>query len=49
MLCQGARGSVMVKALFYKPEGRGFDIWWGEFLDLPNLSDRTKSWGSLSL
>jgi hypothetical protein len=21
----GARGSVVVKALFYKPEGRGFD------------------------
>jgi hypothetical protein len=22
---RGARGSVVVKALFYKPEGRGFD------------------------
>jgi hypothetical protein len=24
-ICIGARGSVVVKALFYKPEGRGFD------------------------
>jgi hypothetical protein len=31
----GARGSLVVKALCYKPEGRGFDIWWGEFLNLP--------------
>jgi hypothetical protein len=23
---EGARGSVVVKALCYKPEGRGFDI-----------------------
>jgi hypothetical protein len=27
-----ARGSVMVKALCYKPEGRGFDNRWGDFL-----------------
>jgi hypothetical protein len=25
-----ARGSVVVKALCYKPEGRGFDTLWGE-------------------
>ena len=25
MMCIGARGGVMVKALCYKPEGRGFD------------------------
>jgi hypothetical protein len=31
----GARGSVVVKALFYKPEGRGFDSRWGKFLNLP--------------
>jgi protein gp37 len=24
-------GGVVVKALCYKPEGRGFDTWWGEF------------------
>jgi hypothetical protein len=24
-------GSVVVKALFYKPEGRGFDTGWGDF------------------
>jgi hypothetical protein len=27
----GARGSVVVKALCYKPEGRGFDTRWGDF------------------
>jgi hypothetical protein len=26
-----ARGSVVVKALCYKPEGRGFDSRWGDF------------------
>jgi hypothetical protein len=36
-----ARGSVVVKALCYKPEGRGFDTRWGEFLNLPNPSGRT--------
>jgi hypothetical protein len=33
-------GSVMVKALCYKPEGCGFHTQWGEFLNLPNPSDR---------
>jgi hypothetical protein len=28
----------MVKALCYKPEGRGFDTRWGKFLNLPNPS-----------
>jgi hypothetical protein len=27
----GARGTVVVKALCYKPVGRGFDTQWGEF------------------
>jgi hypothetical protein len=27
----GARGSVVVKALCYKPEGRGFENRWGEW------------------
>jgi hypothetical protein len=45
----GARGSVVVKALCYKPEGRGFDTRLGEFLNLPNLSGRTRPWGLLSL
>jgi hypothetical protein len=27
----GARGSVVLKALFYKKEGRGFDIQWDDF------------------
>jgi hypothetical protein len=37
------------KALYYKPEGRGLDTRWGEFLNLANLSGRTRSWGLLSL
>jgi hypothetical protein len=45
----GARGSVVVKALCYKPEGRGFDSRWGEFLNLPNPSGRTRPWGLLNL
>jgi hypothetical protein len=45
----GARGSVVVKALCYKPEGRGFDTRLGEFLNLPNPSGRTMPWGLLSL
>jgi hypothetical protein len=45
----GARGSVVVKALCYKPEGRGFDTRWGEFLNLPNPPGRTRPWGLLSL
>jgi hypothetical protein len=45
----GAHGSVVVKALCYKPEGRGFDSRWGEILNLPNPSSRTRPWGLLSL
>jgi hypothetical protein len=41
----GARGSVVVKALCYKPEGRGFDNRWGEFLNLPNPSGCTSALG----
>jgi hypothetical protein len=44
-----ARRSVVVKALCYKPEGRGFDTRLGEFLNLPNPSVRTRPWGLLSL
>jgi hypothetical protein len=43
------RGSVVVKALCYKLEGRGFDTGCGEFLNLPNPSGRTRPWGLLSL
>jgi hypothetical protein len=42
-------GSVVVKALCFKLEGRGFDTRWSEFLNLLNSSGRTKPWGSLSL
>jgi hypothetical protein len=45
----GERGSVVVKALCYKPEGRGFDSQWDEILNLPNPSGRTRPWGLLSL
>jgi hypothetical protein len=45
----GARGSVVVKALSNKPEGCGIETRRGEFLNLPNLSDRIRPWGSLSL
>jgi hypothetical protein len=33
----------------YKHQGRGFDSRWGEFLNLPNPSGRTRPWGLLSL
>jgi hypothetical protein len=45
----GERLSVVVKALCYKPEGRGFDMLLGQFLNLPNLSGRTRPWGLLSV
>jgi hypothetical protein len=40
-----ARGSQMVKALSYKPEGRGFETRWDEILNLPNPFGRTRPWG----
>jgi hypothetical protein len=46
----GACGSIVVKALCYKPEGRGLDTRWGDFfLNLPTPSGRTRPWGLLSL
>jgi hypothetical protein len=42
-------GSVVVEALCYKPEGNVFDTQWGEFLNLPNLSGRTRPCGLHSL
>jgi hypothetical protein len=45
----GASGSVVVKALCYKPEDRGFDTLLGDFLNLPNPSGRTKPWDLFSL
>jgi hypothetical protein len=38
------RSSVVVKALCYEPEGRGFETRWGEFFNLPNPSRRTRPW-----
>jgi hypothetical protein len=40
---------IVVKALCYKPEGRGFDTRWVDFLNLPNPSGRIRPWGLLSL
>jgi hypothetical protein len=39
----------MIKELYYKPEGRGFETQWDEwfFFNLPNPSCRTRSWGLL--
>jgi hypothetical protein len=44
-----ARSSVVVKALCYKLEGRGFDTRWGDILNLPSPSGHTRAWGLLSL
>jgi hypothetical protein len=37
------------KALGYKPEGRWFETQWGEILNLPHPSGRTRPWGLLNL
>jgi hypothetical protein len=44
-----ARGSLVVKALSYKSKGLGFETQWGEILNLPDPSGRTRPWGLLSL
>jgi hypothetical protein len=49
ILKSGASGSLMVKALGYKPEGRGFETRSGDIFNLPNPSGRTRPWDSLSL
>jgi hypothetical protein len=43
-----AHSSVVFKALCYKPESRGFETRWSEFLNLPNPSGRIRPWGLLS-
>jgi hypothetical protein len=48
-ISSGARRSLVVKAVDYKPEGRGFQTRRGEILNLPNPSGRTRPWGLLSL
>jgi hypothetical protein len=44
-----SRGSVVVTALCYKPEDRGFETRWGEWIsfNLPNPSGWTRLWGLL--
>jgi hypothetical protein len=49
LLNNRAHGSVVVKALRYKPEGHGFDSQWCDFFNLPNPSGYTRPWGLLSL
>jgi hypothetical protein len=48
---KGARCSVVVKVLCYKPEGRGFKTRWNEwiFFSLPNPCRSTRPSGSFSL
>jgi hypothetical protein len=46
---RGERGSLVVKALGCKPEGRGFETIWGEFFQCTNPSSRTIPWGSHNL
>jgi hypothetical protein len=41
--------ATQLYALCYKPGGRGFETQWGEFLNLPNISGRSRPWGLLSL
>jgi hypothetical protein len=44
---RGARGAVVVEALRYKPEGRGFDSRWCRWIfTLTNPSGRTMVLGS---
>jgi hypothetical protein len=43
------QGTLVVKAVDYKQEGRGFEIRWGEILNVPNPYGRTRPWGLLSL
>jgi hypothetical protein len=49
MQVRGARSSVVVKALCYKPEGSMFDTGQCEFLNLRNPSGSTRPCGLLSL
>jgi hypothetical protein len=37
--------SLVVNALGYKPESRGFENRWGEILNLPSPSGHTRPWG----
>jgi hypothetical protein len=41
--------SLVVKALGYKPQGRGFETPCGEIFNLSNPSGHIRSWGPLSL
>jgi hypothetical protein len=49
ILEEEAHSSVVVKALCYKPEGRGFETRLSEFLNFPNPSGRTRPCGLLGL
>jgi hypothetical protein len=45
----GARSSLVVQAIGYKSEGRGFHTKWGEIFNLPNPSSRNRIWDLPSL
>jgi hypothetical protein len=45
MAVGGARSSLVVKMLGYKPESRRFQTQRGEILNLPDPSGRTRPWG----
>jgi hypothetical protein len=48
--CSHIRGSIVLEAQCFKPEGRGFETWWGEWIfNLPNHSGRTRPCRLLSL
>jgi hypothetical protein len=49
MYCLGARSSIVVKALGYKPEGRRYETRWGEILNLHNPSSCTRLWGNRNI
>jgi hypothetical protein len=51
LVCTVCNVYVVVMALCHKPEGRGLESRWSKwiFLNLPNPSGRTRSWGSLSV
>jgi hypothetical protein len=45
----GAGGSIVVETLYYEPEDRRFETQWGEMLNLPTPSGRTRPGDLLSL
>jgi hypothetical protein len=42
-------GSLVVRSLAHKSEGRGFETKWGEIFNISNSSLSTNPWGLLNL